>query len=370
MASVKVLVIENKKNYRRIITSALQAIEFVKVVGHVASCMGAFKLIASCSPDIVFLDYEMPQIDIKKTIDKIKKIDSNIEVILASKIRRTSSASSLRALKLGALYFIRKPSDNTSAENIQYFSKYLRPIIKLFVVNQKAELVQRAAEELGPPQIKNIPPPKTKCRVFSDFEILAIGCSLGGPEALRQIIPALPADFPIPVVVTQHMPERFTSILASELDFRSKLIVMEGRSGIALQPGYVYLAPGGKHLLIREVERGGSSQRIIVLDDGPLVHNCRPAVDVMFNSLAQNLNCNILAVILTGMGHDGLAGIRALKKRGNCFCMTQDQTSSVVFGMPGTVAMAGLSDLSLPLNSITKRIIHMVCESVQTVKSV
>ena len=122
-------------------------------------------------------------------------------------------------------------------------------------------------------------------------------------------------------------------------------------------------------MLIREVERGESSQRIIVLDGGPLLHNCRPAVDMMFNSLAKNLNCSILTVILTGMGHDGLAGIQALKKRGNCFCMTQDQTSSVVFGMPGAVALAGLSDLSVPLASIAGRIIHLVCASARVVES-
>lgn len=367
MVPVKVLVIESDKNSRRIITSALRAIEYVKVVGYSDSCLEAFKLTVSSSPDIIFLDYEMPQTDIKKTISQIKKINANIEVILVSKIRRTSSASSVRALKLGALYFIKKPLDNTTAENIQYFSKYLRPIIKLFVVNQKVEIVKYATEELDPIQIKNIPPPKTKCQTLSDFEILAIGCSLGGPEALKQLIPKLPADFPIPIMVTQHMPEGFTTILASELDFRSKLIVMEARSGITIRPGYVYLAPGGKHMLIKEVERSHDIQRIIVLDDGPPVHNCRPAVDVMFNSLAQNLNCNILAVILTGMGHDGLAGMQALKKRGNCFCMTQDQNSSVVFGMPGAIALAGMSDLSLPLGSIAARIKHMVCESVRTV---
>ena len=369
MRAIKIIVIENNKNFRRIITSALGAIESVKVVGYSASCVGAFKLIKSSSPDIVFLDNEMPDIDIKTIIDKIKKIDNNIEVILVSESRRTSSASSLRALKLGALYFIKKPSDNTSAENIQYFSKYLQPLIKLFIVNQKVEIIQRASEKLGRPPIKIIPRPKTKCRTFSDFGILAIGCSLGGPEALKRIIPSLPADFPIPIVITQHMPEGFTSILSSELDFRSKLIVMEGRSGIKVQPGYVYLAPGGKHMQINEVDSGLSKQRIIVLDDGPPLHNCRPAVDVLFNSLAKNLTCNIITIVLTGMGHDGLAGIRALKKRGNCFSMTQDQQSSVVFGMPGAVAMAGLSDLSLPLGSIADRLINIVSESVHTIDS-
>jgi two-component system chemotaxis response regulator CheB len=370
MMSIKVLVIENKRSTRSVITSALKAIENVKVVGHSSSCLGAFKLIDCCSPDIVFLDYEMPQISIETTIGQIKKINPNTEVILVSKMRRTSATSSLRALKLGALYFIKKPTDNSSAENIQYFSKYLQPIIKLFIVNQKVELVRRTAEEMGPSRRIIIPPSRTTRPTLSGYEILAIGCSLGGPEALKKIIPKLPAEFPIPILVTQHMPEGFTSILASELDFRSKLIVMEGRSGITLQPGYVYIAPGGKHMQIREVSRGLSKQRIIVLDEGPLVHNCRPAVDVMFNSLAKNLSSNILAVILTGMGHDGLAGIQSLKRRGNCFCLTQDQNSSVVYGMPGAVALAGLSDLSLPLGSIADQLKNMVCDSVQTVGSI
>ncbi|MCP4703190.1 MAG: chemotaxis-specific protein-glutamate methyltransferase CheB [candidate division Zixibacteria bacterium] len=370
MRPIKILVIENNKNYRRIITSALKAIEFVKVIGSSASCLGALKLIASSSPDIVFLDYEMPRTDIKNTINRVKSINANTEIVLVSETRRTSSASSIRALKLGALYFIKKPTDNTSAENIQYFAKYLRPLIKLFVVNQRVEVIKKVSNEIDPHETKILPPARTKCRIVSDFGILAIGCSLGGPDALNKIIPGLPADFPIPIVITQHMPEGFTSILASKLDFQSKLIVMEGRNGISLQPGYAYIAPGGKHMQIKEVNSGSSKQKVIVLDDGPLIHNCRPAVDVMFNSLAKNLNCNILTVILTGMGRDGLVGVEALKKHGNCFCMTQDQASSVVYGMPGEIAMAGLSDLSLPLGSIAGRIKHMVCESAQTIESI
>ena len=171
--SVKILVIEANKTFRKIITDALRAIEFVRVVGHVSTCENALKLMTSCLPNIVILDYDMAHNDVKKAIADIKKISEDIEIILSSESRRTSSASSLRALQLGALYFIRKPSDNTANENIQYFSKYLRPIIRLFIVNQVAGTAQKSSFELE--SAKSVTPfsSKAEYRAISDFEILA-----------------------------------------------------------------------------------------------------------------------------------------------------------------------------------------------------
>ena len=350
---VKILVIEHKGTYRRVMISALKKIEYATVIGQAAGIEKACEIISQHPPDIVMLDYEMPGMDLKKTLTEIKKINSNVEIILVSETRRTSSKTSLEAVELGALYFIKKPADNTTAENISYFSKYLRPIINMLHVGRMAEKL-RDKPDVEIPQQREIelPPPIFPTSIFSDFDLVVIGCSLGGPDALRFLIPSLPANFPLPIAIVQHMPKKFTSILAADLDAKSKLVVVEGENGMILRPGYVYIAPGGKHMTIRKAAGSATPRYVVALNDGPPLFNCRPAVDVLFKSVAQVVERNLLAVVLTGMGQDGLDGIKAMKANKNCFCITQDQKSSVVYGMPGAVALAGLSDLSLPLERI------------------
>ena len=352
---VRILIIDQDRADRDFIIAALEAIEYVKVVGRAAGGSEALTKITVLKPDIVMLEYELPGIIVENFLAEIRRVAPDTEVILTSESRRTSAESSMLALELGALYFVRKPRDVTRDDYIRYFSKYLRPVINLFHVNRTASRVRQASKNIVVPR-RSVPAAPTRTAAPSaGFSLLAVGSSLGGPEALHKFIPRLPADFGLPVVVVQHMPQGFTASLAEHLDEVSKLIVMEAAGGEKLRPGYVYLAPGGRHLVVQK-DRGFNGQYRLGLDDGPAVHGCRPSVNRLFESIAGTVRGNILTVVLTGMGEDGLDGVRALKEKGQCFCITQDEATSVVFGMPGVIVRHGLSDLSLPIDSIAPRV--------------
>jgi len=188
------------------------------------------------------------------------------------------------------------------------------------------------------------------------FWITAIAASTGGPEALSRVIPRLPADYPVPIVIVQHMPPVFTRHLAASLDGRSRISVREGRDGQILRPGHAYVAPGGRHMLVQ----GRGPEAVLRLNDDPPEQSVRPAANVLFRSLAGTPSSpGVLAVILTGMGVDGLAGVRSLKT-GRCRCLTQSEATCVVYGMPRAVVLAGLGDECLALDDLAARMSALV----------
>ena len=191
--------------------------------------------------------------------------------------------------------------------------------------------------------------------------MVGIGVSTGGPNALAELIPRLPADFPVPILLVQHMPPLFTASLAETLDQKSKVTVREARDGETVAPGCVYIAPGGKHMVVRRLpdNKGGGSVVIIGLNENPLENSCQPSVDVLFRSLAAQYEGNMLAVVMTGMGNDGCDGVRAMKRRG-CLCLTQSEASCIVYGMPLSVDEANLSDEQVPLDRLADRITYLV----------
>ncbi|MBD3168207.1 MAG: response regulator [candidate division Zixibacteria bacterium] len=359
-APVKFFIIDSDSNSRNILANALNAIEGVVVAGQTASVESAYKMVQRHLPDIVMMDYDSTGGDVKKAIADFKRIKPSLDVILISVRKHTSTKSSELALELGALYFIWKPSDTTLQHNVLYYTKYLKPVIDLYRVNRSASHIKTVPIKKAPPKPEPKASPNFRPPAHSKYELVAIGSSLGGPEALKKVIPLLPADFPVPIVITQHMPEKFTASLAASLDSISRLFVIEAQGGETLRSGYVYLAPGGRHMIISRISQGVGYRYVINLRDGAFVHGCKPAVDVMFKSIASSVIGNVLAVVLTGMGKDGAEGVRAMKKDGRCFCVTQNRESCVVYGMPGEVAAAGLSDLSLPLNSIAVKLTSMV----------
>jgi two-component system chemotaxis response regulator CheB len=188
--------------------------------------------------------------------------------------------------------------------------------------------------------------------------VLVIGVSTGGPTALGTIVPTFPRDFPLPILIVQHMPPIFTKLLADRLQTTSQLQVEEASDGSPVENGRILIARGDYHMRIRSAK----GQPVIGLDQGPPENSCRPAVDVLFNSVDEIYGGNTIAVILTGMGYDGLRGARALKARG-AYVIAQDEASSVVWGMPGAVAEAGLADAVLPLDSIVPEILRQVRRS-------
>ncbi len=361
-SAVKVLIIDRDGSIRDILYQALSEMESAKVVGQNSDYKSALPRINALKPDLILLEFEIPQAAIRNIVTEFRRIKSDIEIVLISEKYRTGAKSSLRALNLGALYIVRKPKENSPAESVQYFKKYLKPIITQLRIGRITAAVCKVSGEMTRQKpVRKLSPKHGPIKAFGQFNILAIGGSLGGIDALNTVIPRLPEDFPVPVVVVQHMPGGFTGMLSCNLDDKSRLIVVEARAGMKLRPGYVYVAPGGKHLEVSRLA-GAENQYITSLNDGPLVKGCRPAVDVLFKSLATSINGNILAVVLSGMGADGLESVRLLKQKGNCFCITQDETTSVVYGMPGEIAAAGLSDVSLPINKIADCIVNMVGE--------
>nr|MBN2276588.1 chemotaxis-specific protein-glutamate methyltransferase CheB [candidate division Zixibacteria bacterium] len=362
---IRVLIIDQSLHYRDIFRKALGGMSGVEIVGEAVNSVTAADRVNRLRPDLVVLDFELAGSATKELIENLKKIHPNLDIILVSRKLRTSGRSSVKALDLGALYFVRKPERNSIENDVKYFRKYFGPVINLYHVTSSTARVCQASSQWH--QTRESVQPRSKAdraKLPEYYDILAIGCSLGGPEALYRFIAELPADFPIPVVIVQHMPTGFTTMLSMNLDAKSKLIVKEAQHGEQLRSGYVYLAPGGRHLKIK-----GNSPGIYraVLDDGPEVNGCKPAVDVLYFSLADSFCGNILAVVLTGMGSDGFKGVRAMKNNGNCFCITQSKSSCVVYGMPAAIEEAGLSDLSLTIEQMAAGVVAQVTK--QAVKS-
>ncbi len=358
---ISIFIVDSHRDDLLAMNEALSNFPQIKVIGKATKWNDTLVRLGMIIPDIIVIEYELPDLNLKQAISQLRNISPGIEVVLVSEKHRTTSETSLEALELGAMYFIRKPVDAEKGERVQYYQKYFRPVINLYTVNKNTRTVKastqktRAVSLLRPPAAKTL-----RSSISNDFSLLAVGSSLGGPEALKNFIPFLPADFPLPVVMVQHMPAGFTTSLANALDEKSPLIIREARGGDILRPGYIYLAPGGRHLSVRHDSLNkNSGNYVCTLSDSPPLHGCRPSVDILFNSLAENYEGNIIAVILTGMGEDGRDGVRAMKEKGNCFCITQDEATSVVYGMPAAVVQAGLSDLSLPLQGIAARVNEM-----------
>jgi len=261
-----------------------------------------------------------------------------MRTIMFSTLTTRGASKTFEALSLGADDYVAKASNSGSLDrSLASLRAELIPKIKQFF-----SMPMAAARPAAPVGV-----PAAKARAGRP-ELIVIGVSTGGPQALARLLPKLPENLPAPVAIVQHMPAMFTRLLAERLDGESGLAVKEAEDGDELRPGRVLLAPGGRHLRVRRGARGGLVAR---LDDGPAENSCRPSVDVLFRSAAETLGGRALALMLTGMGSDGLEGARQLKAAGASL-IAQDQASSVVWGMPGAVVEAGLADRVLALDQI------------------
>lgn len=362
MPRIRVLIVDDAVVVRRMLTDVLSADPEIEVVGAAANGRIALAKLPQLSPDIVTLDIEMPEMNGLDTIVELRKDYPRLPVIMFSTRTVRGATTTLEALSLGATDYCTKPDNVGSLELAQQRVRdELIPKIKALAgrhcgpamkrdtarVATAVAPVGRAARGLGlaPARPRTSPPPTP--------EVVAIGVSTGGPNALATLLPRLPADFPVPVLVVQHMPPIFTRFLAERLDGRCRVRVSEARAGMALERGRVYIAPGDWHMM---VERRGTDV-VITTHQGPPENSCRPAVDVLFRSCAAAYGEATLAIVLTGMGQDGLRGCQALSETGAPI-LVQDEQSSVVWGMPGTVAEAGLADQVLPLDQIAAAIVQ------------
>jgi two-component system chemotaxis response regulator CheB len=357
----KVLVVDDSVIYRKVLTDAMGQIEGIEVIGTAPHGALALKKLALQPADLVLLDVFMPEMDGVETLKHIKKDFPKTSVIMISGATTKDAGITLQALAMGALDFIPKPQTESAEKSMEFLKSELKRVVQLFYLkNPKSSYgvistgTQRIPIQKPPKPIVIKPIPAGK------FNLVVIGVSTGGPNALGVLIPHLPADLGCPVLVVQHMPPMFTASLADHLNKKSPLEVREAKEGDLLQANTVLIAPGGYHMTIKKNGVQNLEYKIVLNQDPP-VHSCRPAVDVLFKSVSENMNGNILSVVLTGMGEDGANGVEILKSK-KAYCLAQDEKTSVVYGMPRAVAQRGLADEILPLEMIASRITALVKE--------
>jgi two-component system chemotaxis response regulator CheB len=334
---ISVLVVDDAVVVRRMVSDVLAEDPDIRVVGSAANGRIALQKIAQSLPDVVTLDIEMPDIDGLATLREIRRAHPRLPVIMFSTLSVRGASQTLEALALGASDYVTKPANVGSvAAAQQRIRDELIPKLKA-LCGRAAHAPALAPREAMPPT-PDVPGPP---------EAVVIGVSTGGPNALAEVLPALPGDFPVPILVVQHMPPMFTKMLADRLDAQCALRVTEALGNEAVSRGTVYIAQGGFHL---RVERRGP-QVVTVRDDGPPENSCRPAVDVLFRSAVSTYGSRLVGVVMTGMGQDGLRGCEVIRRRQGQV-IAQDQATSVVWGMPGFVANAGLAHCVVPLGDI------------------
>jgi len=370
---LRVLVVDDTALFRRLVSDAVASLPGMEVVGTAANGRACLHKLVDLQPDLVTLDIEMPEMDGIQVLDAVRARGLATGVIVVSALTLKGGRLTMQALERGAFDFVTKPSEGTADGNREILRAALGPRLSAFArrleIRSMLGGVRPAAGDApppasaaavapvaAPPAVRAAAAPGPDARPSGRLDVVAIGVSTGGPAALARLIPALPADLGVPVLVVQHMPPIFTQSLAESLTGRSAVRVREAVHGERLEANTVYIAPGGRHMAVApDADRAMTIQ----ITDDPPENNCRPAVDYMFRSVAQQYPGRALAVVLTGMGSDGTLGLRILKKRG-AFTLAQDEASCVVYGMPKAAAEAGVVDQVVALDAIAPRIVSLV----------
>lgn len=346
---IEVMVVDDSAVVRRFITEVLAREADIVVNQSAPNGELALARLEAHQPDVVILDIEMPVLDGLATLEQLRKAWPDLPVVMFSTLTTRGASATLDALALGATDYVSKPSRLADLETARaVVAAELVPIVRSCAAVRRSRL-SFANKAAAPSSTAPAVPARRFVRPARHIraEVLVIASSTGGPHALGEVIPKLPATLPVPVLVVQHMPELFTQLLADRLQSRSALQVHHGADGMPLEPGNVYVAPGGKHLYLR---RSGP-RAVAGTNEDPPENSVRPAADVLFRSAAAHFGAGVLGLVLTGMGCDGLAGSRAIREAGGCVYV-QDEASSVVWGMPGSVARQGLAEAEIPLEEI------------------
>ena len=355
----RILIVDDSVVMRSLLRSVVCAEAGLEVAGTAADGAAALSAVESLHPDLILLDVEMPVMDGLATLRKLRAQGHKMPVIMCSSLTRRGARVTIDALACGASDYVAKPTGQSGREEAQRtLSQELIPRIQSLVCQPQMPLPAGVARASLVPPIT--PFPQVLPASFVPV-VLAVGVSTGGPAALDILLPALPDKFPLPVLIVQHMPELFTKLLAERLNERCLLPVREAVEGDQVCAGTIYIAKGNWHLEVLAASRAGLPATLH-LNQEPLENHCRPAVDVLFRSVAAVYGAGVLAVVLTGMGADGMMGCRSIRNHGGSV-LAQDRATSTVWGMPGAVAQAGLAQRVLPLNAIAPEILRLVCRT-------
>jgi len=389
----RVLIVDDSAVMRSLVRSVVCSDAGLEVVGTAGDGASALSSIQTLRPDLVLLDVEMPVMDGLVTLRMMRTKGHKMPVIMCSSLTQRGAKVTIEALANGAADYVAKPSGQAGREAaIQTLAQDLIP--KIHALTSQQHMVPTSVFTSGPvnssgagifsgpatspshplapaPGLPFVPgaprtfgqslpglaQPQRSQPITASPTVLVIGVSTGGPAALDIILPLLPASFPLPIMIVQHMPELFTKLFAERLNGRCNLAVREAVEGDAVRPGTIYIAKGNWHMEVVCAARLGTPHTLH-LQQGALENHCRPAVDVLFRSAAAAWGSGVLAVVLTGMGSDGMLGSKVVREHGGTV-LAQDQASSAVWGMPGSVTNAGLAHRVLPLNAIVPEILRI-----------
>lgn len=364
---IRVLVVDDSSVMRRIIATAMLKNADLEVAGYASNGLQAIERVRELQPDVVTLDIEMPELDGLSALREIRKYNSSVPIIMFSTLTHRGAQATVMALTAGATDYVCKPSAVTGSMDQAFQVLESELIPKIIGLAQRA--LRRKTAALAPSE--NGAPATARKLSVSDtvlqgwapsqlpsagaqraIQAIVVGVSTGGPMALKQLFGGLSAPLPVPIFIVQHMPATFTTLLAARLTATGLVTVKEADHGETALAGVAYMAPGGQHLAVT----GSAPTRVVMALSADAPRNsCRPSVDVLFESAAQIYGDAVVALMLTGMGSDGLRGCQAIKARKGQV-IVQDEESSVVWGMPGAVAQQGLADMVLPLDKIAEEL--------------
>ncbi len=344
MNKIRVLVVDDSAIYRKVITDVLSGQPEIEIVGAAANGKIALEMIEKEKPDLLTLDIEMPVMTGLEVLQELHRVKSPVKAIVLSGLTHEGAKATIQAMGLGALDVVLKPNADSYQAGTNELKQVLLPRVKAI----GAALVNRTRKTGG---VSPTPVAQPSRRRKGAYGIVVIGVSTGGPPALTKLLPKIPADLGVPIVIVQHMPPMFTKSLANSLNQVCPFEVLEAEGGMVLKPGQALIAPGGKHL---KVVASGAKVMTMVTEDPP-ENACRPSVDYLFRSVAEVYGGDTLAVIMTGMGSDGTLGARSIKEKGGTlFC--QDEASCVVYGMPKALVESGDADAVFSLDKLASGI--------------
>lgn len=375
---IKVLVVDDTIVYRKAVSDILAEMPGVEVVGVAHNGKIAVSKIQTLKPDLLTLDIEMPEMNGIEVLQYLQQHAPNVSAIMVSTLTSEGGDMTMRALELGAYDFILKPSATNINDSKQQLRTLLAPLIKAFQTGRTtvgslqagarsgvvARKVGTGSTAMRPTSgmplaagARSAVPGAAASRRQGKSEIVTIGISTGGPNALARMMPMLPGDLGVPIVIVQHMPPVFTKSLANSLNAKCALTVKEAQDGEPLQANVAYIAPGGKQMKL--VASADGTNRLIKITNDPPENSCKPSADYLFRSVADYYVGRTTAVIMTGMGSDGTKGLKILKQKG-ALIIGQNEESCVVYGMPKAPAELGLTDVVTPLDKIAGEIVKSV----------